>query len=85
MHTLVENSNTLGLIFPHQIAHWHIDNGIKRADVHHTQITNTYTHTTSITYSVSTVKPPFNVPTFSEIPDLVMIFSCPDNSSIETM
>jgi hypothetical protein len=29
-----------------------------------------------------TVKPRFNVPAFSEIPDLVMIFSCPDNSSI---
>jgi hypothetical protein len=33
-------------------------------------------------YEHSTVKPRFNVPTFSEIPDLVMIFSCPDNSSI---
>jgi hypothetical protein len=31
-----------------------------------------------------TVKPRFNVPAFSEIPDLVMIFSCPDNSSILT-
>ena len=30
----------------------------------------------------NTVKPQFNVPAFSEIPDLVMIFSCPDNSSI---
>jgi hypothetical protein len=29
-----------------------------------------------------TVKSRFNVPTFSEIPDLVMIFSCPDKSSI---
>jgi hypothetical protein len=29
-----------------------------------------------------TVKPRFNVPAFSEIPDLVMIFSCPDNSAI---
>jgi hypothetical protein len=28
------------------------------------------------------VKPRFNVPIFSKIPDLVMIFSCPDNSSI---
>jgi hypothetical protein len=28
----------------------------------------------------STVKPRFNVPAFSEIPDLVMIFSCPDNT-----
>jgi hypothetical protein len=28
-----------------------------------------------------TEKPRFNVPAFSEIPDLVMIFSCPDNSS----
>jgi hypothetical protein len=27
---------------------------------------------------IYTVKPRFNVPTFSEIPDLVMIFSCPD-------
>jgi hypothetical protein len=31
---------------------------------------------------LSTVKPRFNVPAFSEIPDLVMIFSCPNNSSI---
>ena len=30
---------------------------------------------------VITVKPRFNVPAFSEIPDLVTIFSCPDNSS----
>jgi hypothetical protein len=29
-----------------------------------------------------TVKSQFNVPAFSEIPDLVMIFLCPDNSSI---
>jgi hypothetical protein len=28
------------------------------------------------------VKPRFSVPTFSEIPDLVMIFLCPDNSCI---
>jgi hypothetical protein len=31
-----------------------------------------------------TAKPRFNVPAFSEIPDLVMIFSCHDNSSIQT-
>jgi hypothetical protein len=30
----------------------------------------------------NTVKPRFNVPAFSETLDLVMIFSCPDNSSI---
>ena len=30
----------------------------------------------------STVKPRFNVPVFNEIPDLMMIFSCPDKSSI---
>jgi hypothetical protein len=30
----------------------------------------------------NTVKHRFNVPAFSEIPDLVMIFSCPDSSSI---
>jgi hypothetical protein len=29
-----------------------------------------------------TVKPRFYVPAFSEIPGLMMIFSCPDNSSI---
>jgi hypothetical protein len=34
------------------------------------------------TYSTNTVNSQINVPTFSEIPDLVMIFSCPDNSSI---
>jgi hypothetical protein len=36
----------------------------------------------SVTYFACTAKPRFNVPAFSEIPDLVMIFSCPDNSSI---
>jgi hypothetical protein len=32
-------------------------------------------------YHNNTVKPQFNVPTFSEILDLVIIFSCPNNSS----
>jgi hypothetical protein len=32
----------------------------------------------------NTVKSQFNVPAFSEIPDLVIIFSCPNNSSIQT-
>jgi hypothetical protein len=35
-----------------------------------------------IALEINTVKPQFNVPAFSEIPDLVMIFSCPNNSSI---
>ena len=35
---LVENSFILGLIFPYQTADQHINNGIKKADVHHAQI-----------------------------------------------
>jgi len=38
MHMLVENSFILGLIFPYQTADQHINNGIKKADVHHAQI-----------------------------------------------
>jgi hypothetical protein len=36
----------------------------------------------SILKLIDTVKSRFNIPTFSEIPDLVMIFSCPYSSSV---
>jgi len=52
MHMLVENSFILGLIFPYQTEDQHINNGIKKADVHHAQIIkNTHTHTSTHTHA----------------------------------
>ena len=55
---------------------------VLKMNLHYTKLGSKVWHSIKTDFVTFAVKPRFNVPTFSEIPDLVMIFSCPDNSSI---